>query len=76
MQHEQINIFALQIPQRVIERAFHVVWVEGIAPEFCGEEDIGARDAAFLDGFADVFFGVVAARRSLSFAVCIYLRGW
>ena len=32
----------------------------GVVPEFGGDEDFGAGDAAFLDGFAYGWFGAVA----------------
>ena len=46
--------------ERGVEGGAHVVGVVRVVPEFAGDEDFGAGDAAFLDGFAYGGLGAVA----------------
>ena len=52
--HEvEVEVVGVEVLERGVEGGAHVVGVVRVVPEFGGDEDFGAGDAALLDGGAD-----------------------
>ena len=61
--HEvEVKVVGVEVFEGGIEGGGDVVGVVGVVPEFGGDEDLGAGDAALLDGFAYSGLGAVAMR--------------
>lgn len=60
MNEVEIDIVGPKVLQRRIQSAFNVVRVVRVVPELGRKEDLLTRNARFLDGIANSWFGPVA----------------
>ena len=58
MDHQQIDPRQLEPLQAFVDRALEIARRQAVEPDFCGDEDVLARDAGGAEAFAD--FALVA----------------